>query len=99
MSPIVNPELLFQLAEDRYLNAMPPSAVSPSPVDGAAEPANPAASAAEQDTVSIPEGSNKTHTFTLHLEQNVNIFDCMLIENNPVLRGNKSIMEALKSAS
>lgn len=41
--------------EDRYLNPMPPAAVLPSPVEGAAEPVNPAPSAAEQDTVSIPE--------------------------------------------
>lgn len=69
MSLIVDSELL-NLAEDRHLNAMTPSAVLPSPADGAAEPANPAACAAEQDTVSIPEGSDQ-HSHSL--EHNVEV--------------------------
>lgn len=60
---VMNCELMPHHPEDRYLNAMPPAAVLPSPVEGAAEPVNPAPSAAEQDTVSIPEGKN-THTHT-----------------------------------
>lgn len=66
---IVNCELMLFLPEDRYLNPMPPAAVLPSPVEGAAEPVNPAPSAAEQDTVSIPEGTNKHNSLTVSVTQ------------------------------
>lgn len=66
---IVNCELMLHLPEDRYLNPMPPAAVLPSPVEGAAEPVNPAPSAAEQDTVSIPEGNNKHNSLTVSVTQ------------------------------